>query len=1493
MSLPRRTSHRARVVAACLLASAVPVVAQSATPPTAHALANAVTGTVFRDFNSNGVLDSAVDMGKATDVGVAGIEVRAFDSSGVQVGTTTSGVNGAYTLNIAGAATSNVRIEFTIPSSMSQYQPSFATTTTGANSSTSGTSIQFATIGDTNINFAVAIPGEYCQNNPTLVTCAQIRGTGTSSTVGAFTFSSAISGFPSFTATSSQIGSSDNLGAIYGIGIDRQRNSYYGTYVKRHIEYGDAGATNTIYRINHNVPGTVTTFVTLPGTLPSHDPSVVLGIEYGGDKPVFTSVGRIGLGDVDVMSDGKTLLAVDMNEAAPKLYFVPINGAGNNVTAGAYSSIAIPKPQTYNSVPCPGNWHPMGIGTRGNRILVGGVCGAENTVTSSQPYGSDPTQSTAFVLEYTGSLTGTGLFTTIWAERLSYQRGCTYKEGTRIYCVDWQTGVNTMSSAQWGAWNEYPTLHAIDGPTGGLYATNAQAMLSNIEILDTGGLVIGYRDRYHDQMMTGGAAYSLAYDDSLPDPPLTYPRGAGGMAAGDIRRVCMTASGLVSESNGTCPAGDYPGSAINDPPTGEREYYTDAYVNWVDQGLNSPTNGTPNHSEVMNGSLSSMPGYSGVWSTAYDVNSLGSQGIYALGPPDAALTSTIRPVSGTNFGVQIGGLDFGNLNSFNKGNGLADMEIMCDQAPLQIGNRVWIDTDADGIQDPGETPVSGVTVRIYDTAGNLVSTAKTNSNGEYLFSSNVIEATNGGATPDAFGGNILPNTAYRITLDRSADFASGGVLNSYVLTRTDSTTAAPTDSDNSIDNDASLVGQGIYGSGRYPSISITGLEPGENNHTFDFGFVQPVAVGNKTWIDSDNDGVQDANEPPLQGVTVQLLNTDGTPARDANGDLVPVQTTDANGLYLFDNLLPGDYKIQFTPPPRYVFTSQASGTDRALDSNPDPSTGMTPVFSVVAAVTGNTITDTDPSTVAQFVNPTIDAGFDYLESVSVGSSVWFDRNNDGIQDVAETPLPGVTLSITTANGGPVYDIFGNLVTTTTTDSNGNYTFNDLPPGSYKVTPTPPAGMAATTVNQTTVNNATTLTSALLLADGASDDSLNFGFWIPPTSVGSRVWLDSNRDGIQDSSEQGIPGVTLSLTDLSGNPVIDIDGNSVAPVVTDALGDYRFSILPFGQYKVAVTYPPGYVPTPANAGPDSTVDSSTNTAQSTILNLNNLSDMSLDFGLIPVVSVGDFVWLDSDRDGLQDAGESGIANVELTITNADGTAVTDVFGNAVRTTRTDANGRYSFNNLPYGQYKVTVTPPSGLLPTVPNAGVDRGQDSSSQVATSVNLAAPGAQDLTLDFGFVTPVRPQSERPSSVLPAGTASPSTTVPLNIRTTTPETPLYFNPSSFINVTPNETIKDSLTVLYDADTNRWSNYVETPEGVWTVIRDNIRFVSSAKFRGITKIVVRVTDSAGGVHRGRLQAQVVSVLPQTGTQSLNYVWWSIFTMLTGALVLSTRRFRLR
>ena len=522
---------------------------------------------------------------------------------------------------------------------------------------------------------------------------------------------------------------------------------------------------------------------------------------------------------------------------------------------------------------------------------------------------------------------------------------------------------------------------------------------------------------------------------------------------------------------------------------------------------------------------------------------------------------------------------------------------------------------------------------------------------------------------------------------------------------------------------------------------------GASDTTLDFGFIRPaVSVGDFVWVDTDRDGVQDAGEPGIAGVTVTLTGPTGLPVTDVNGNPVTPATTNAAGSYGF-SLLPvlaagQHYTATVTTPAGYIATLPNVGSP-ATDSSTNSATS--------GDLTTNGASDL-----------TLDFGF-VKPAVSVGDFVWSDTDRDGVQDTGEPGIAGVTVTLTGPTGLPVTDVNGNAVNPTTTDTVGAYTFPLLPALAagqhYTVTVTTPAGYVPTLTGQgtpATDSSSTTATSGDLTTNGSSDLTLDFGFVKPAVSVGDFVWVDTNRNGVQDAGEPGIPGVTLRLIGPGGGAVTDVNGNAVGAVVTDVTGHYLFPLLPAlaaGQNYTAVldgtsVALTGYIPTVTGQGTTAT-DSSSGTATSGDLTTNGASDLTLDFGFVtPAVGVGDFVWVDTNGNGVQNAGEPGIPGVVLNLTGPGGAAVTDVFGNPVTAQTTTAAGAYRFGNLPAlpagSHYTVSIDQAAsavalaGYTATVPGAGADRSVDSSTLTAVSGNLITDGSSDLTLDFGFVKPV-----------------------------------------------------------------------------------------------------------------------------------------------------------
>jgi hypothetical protein len=657
-----------------------------------------------------------------------------------------------------------------------------------------------------------------------------------------------------------------------------------------------------------------------------------------------------------------------------------------------------------------------------------------------------------------------------------------------------------------------------------------------------------------------------------------------------------------------------------------------------------------------------------------------------------------------------------DTTTFGKANGVGNLIALTPPGPVEVGNRVFQDTNGNGLQDPGEPGVAGVTVDLYAPDGTTrLAQAVTDSSGDYYFSSGP-----GTSTSSAVYGvsGLLPDTAGYIVRVDNSNFASGGKLVGLAPT------PANQGSDPAIDSNGVLVNGAVQ-------ATVTTGGPGTADHTIDFGFYQPVTVGDFVWNDTNGNGVQDAGEPGIKGVTVTLTGTTG-----AGASVTDHATTDGAGHYLFTEA-PGTYTITVDAGnfsgsgalAGYAATPALQGSDRATDSNPSPSA-------------------TSPATLPSGSGDlTVDFG--YYKRVTVGDFVWEDTNGNGIQDGGEPGIPGVTLTLTgiTGAGASVTDH-------ATTDSTGHYLFTELP-GTYTVsvdasnfasgcalfgyTPAPILQGSDRTVDS---NPSPSATSPATLASGSSDPTADFGYYRPVT-VGDFVWDDGNGNGVQDAGEPGIGGVTLTLTGTTGAGAAVTDH-----ATTDGAGHYRFTEAS-GTYTVTVDASNftgsgalvGYSASPALQGSDRTADSNPSPSGTTPGALpSGGSDLTVDFGYYRPVTVGNFVWEDTNGNGLQDGGEPGIQGVMLTLTGTTG-AGASVTGHAT----TDAAGDYLFTEAP-GSYTVTVDSSnfaaggalSGYSATPSHQGSDRTGDSNpSPSATSPGALPSGSSDLTADFGYYRP------------------------------------------------------------------------------------------------------------------------------------------------------------
>lgn len=648
--------------------------------------------------------------------------------------------------------------------------------------------------------------------------------------------------------------------------------------------------------------------------------------------------------------------------------------------------------------------------------------------------------------------------------------------------------------------------------------------------------------------------------------------------------------------------------------------------------------------------------------------------------------------------------------------------------PLTVGSY-WVVIDEQEFRDPAGNPSGGTLFNFYssnplpanrpDNGLPPNDTVESNDNGVYA-SGDPARPSN--ANP-ASGGmvastNGVPAVAVVISLGgEPVDSASTGNPPLAPNTETDYSGAAA-------DNrpGATLPG---------PSRGTLGQLDSNSNLTIDFGFYQPMSLGNRVWFDRNNDGAIDAGDgtaPGLAGVLVELYrDSDNSGSLNAGDALVASDTTDANGYYLFDNLIEGNYFVVVADDnflPSGVLVGLDSSTYTAGDNGADSDDNgvNTPVagFGVASqrinlTLGAETQAESDlsnnPADGTAFigtngeVNPNSDVSVDfgfYSNTLSVGNHVWFDTGagggifNNGYREAGEPAAANVRVELwRETNGTPGLQTTGDtLVGFDLTDANGYYLFDRVAAGDYYL-------------------------------------------FLPPVNFQAGGPLRGHNSSFPTGSENtgANGGTALADIDRDDNGVNDVtpEVNGIASGLISLVVDNE----PVGESDRSNEPDPG---APANAAFNPTGWDGPN-SQGRWNDTDNNSNLTVDFGLIPVFSLGNRVWFDTDNNSILDASEAGApgVSVQLYAEDASGQSLGQVpvgpdgvlgtADDALGGMLTDANGYYLFNNLPAGYYRV-------VLPASNFAGVLAGSWSSGTLrdASGAVVEAPAALadgDIDLD------------------------------------------------------------------------------------------------------------------------------------------------------------------
>lgn len=614
------------------------------------------------------------------------------------------------------------------------------------------------------------------------------------------------------------------------------------------------------------------------------------------------------------------------------------------------------------------------------------------------------------------------------------------------------------------------------------------------------------------------------------------------------------------------------------------------------------------------------------------------------------------------------------------------------QGKGEIRGTIWKDTNVDGWpNNDGEPTLPNVTVTLYGCVHSDGLTMET--------------GTDNKTCANATGGNtwkVLGTT----TTNSSGAYEFIGLDTGYYMVEVGDTNGIPgsgstspyggTESAEPNDTQAVTAGSAVGTNGvcavncnntwgwgaSEPNISALNLLNSPTAEEIiggvNFGYNIPSAVlYGKIWWDINGNATVNAGENGLSGFTVARWsdpNGDGNPA---DGALIATTTSDASGYYSFSSLSAGSYVIIVTPPTltskSWVETVETTGGTGSLNN-------QIPVTVAAGAISGSH-----------------DFGYKQSDTASIGDTLYYDFDGDGIQDSTETGIANVTVELyeDVDRDGVIDEGVDTVVATTSTNSSGQYLFSSLPAGSYIVK-----------VDTTDPDFPTDVT-----ATGDPD--------LAAASIGDQLWLDANGNGVLNAGEDGISGVVVNLySDADSSGTLNGADSLVASTTTDINGKYLFTGLAAGRYFVDVD---------ESTLPSTSLALTTTDPASTLITLASSSiatqvlTADAGYSLPANFAIGNRVWHDVDNDGVQDPGEPGIPFVDVVVTNLTGTGC----ATPCRAT-TDEGGFWIVTGLTNGTFSVSVDTADADFPRFFTV---------STGTTSPRTVTVASADLTnVDFGY---------------------------------------------------------------------------------------------------------------------------------------------------------------
>lgn len=518
-----------------------------------------------------------------------------------------------------------------------------------------------------------------------------------------------------------------------------------------------------------------------------------------------------------------------------------------------------------------------------------------------------------------------------------------------------------------------------------------------------------------------------------------------------------------------------------------------------------------------------------------------------------------------------------------------------------------------------------------------------------------------------------------------------------------SESSQPIDTFDGKDSPGTVRGQTRGTNSTNDQITEIRLDGNDNGIDFNFGEIEPSSLSGHVCVAMpgfDCFSSEPNSQAPLPGVKIDLVN--------ASGSVVATTFTVADGGYHFDRLPAGVYSIVETQPANLL-----DGLSRV---------GVINGIAIGSASSGTRIEQVSLRGGQQGTN------YDFCELLpaSIAGNVYEDFNGDRIRDPDEVSLEGVLIEI--------LDSLGQVMSTTRTNSSGEYKFDNLRPGVYTIREQQPQGYlqggqkAGSSGGNATLND---IISAIALGSGVQATDYDFCEQ-RVASLEGMVFADLNEDCIFDADESPISDVRIELLDEQGN-VIDT-------AQTDEQGNYRFINLRPGIYSVREIQPTGFFHGGQSA-PAGLADTGTDDLIANVSLRSGESVSDLDFCEVPPATIAGYVFQDGApietdtglpplhlkglRDGIRNEGDAPIGSVVLELRTRTGQrlsssrAMTGIYSGETIRVVTDSNGYYEFRGLRVGAYHVYEVQPNGYFDGRDTAG-------------SIGGFAINVEDINTDF-----------------------------------------------------------------------------------------------------------------------------------------------------------------